>query len=164
MALFLEILQRYGPGHLLDLGTGHDLIFDLGGTLSNPAEGFVRSINYALRQHGLAERDEEDLKLLIGPRWTRRFEHALYDGIPDALSRFKARRMSLGACTSKRTDFAELILEKFRIRNAFEFARGADIGIQKRQQLADLLSEGLVSTRSIMIGDRAVRHHSRPRQ
>ena len=162
-----------------------DLIFDLDGTLSNPAEGFVRSINYALRQHGLAERDEEDLNLLIGPPLDEAFravidmpetqdvsglvysyrerysavgytENVLYEGIPDALSGFKGRGMSLGVCTSKRTDFAELILEKFGIRSAFEFVRRADIGIPKRQQLADLLSEGLVSARSVMIGDRAV--------
>ena len=38
----------------------------------------------------------------------------------------------------------------------FRFLSGGDIGVHKWQQLAEMLANGIVSSRSIMIGDRAV--------
>jgi len=51
----------------------------------------------------------------------------------------------MGICTSKRKDFAEKILELFQIRYHFEFVNGGDVGIQKWQQIEELLGNGFIS-------------------
>ncbi len=43
------------------------LIFDLDGTISDPKDGIVRSINYALESHGFDHRTEQELVTFIGP-------------------------------------------------------------------------------------------------
>ena len=46
---------------------GKFIIFDLDGTISDPKEGIVRSMNYALKSHGFAEKSEAELVKYIGP-------------------------------------------------------------------------------------------------
>jgi phosphoglycolate phosphatase len=53
-------------------------------------------------------------------------------------------------------DFAERILERFKLRAFFSFVDGGDVGISKQSQLERLRATGLVGPESIMIGDRAV--------
>jgi len=43
------------------------VVFDLDGTLSNPLEGFARSINHALQLQGLPRREPHELARFIGP-------------------------------------------------------------------------------------------------
>jgi phosphoglycolate phosphatase len=161
------------------------LIFDLDGTLSNPAEGIARSINYALLAFGYTPIARDDVSQYIGPPLDQTFraitgsssaEHAtefvakfreryadvgyaentLYDGIPDALSALRDRGHVLGLCTSKRVDFADRILRLFGLREHFTFVSGGDVGIHKGEQLRALLHDGAIDTTSVMIGDRAV--------
>lgn len=161
------------------------LVFDLDGTLSDPGVGIVRSLNYALVRHGYEERPESELSRYIGPPLDQTFalltcstqpseiislvetyreryssvgyaENAIYGGIPQALERLVNAGARLGICTSKRRDFAEKILEMFAIREYFVFVDGGDVGITKWQQLEGLLRKGVVTTDSVMIGDRDV--------
>src|SRR4051812_14708674 len=161
------------------------LIFDLDGTISDPAVGISRSINYALSSFGYPKLPEESISKYIGPavdetfaqisgssssehivalvgKYRERYaeigysENVIYPGVVDALERLVARRVSLGLCTSKRADFAEKILALFGIREHFQFVNGGDIGTRKEGQLRGLLSDGVVDARSTMIGDRAV--------
>ena len=121
-----------------------DLVFDLDGTLSDPVDGFVRSLNYALAEHGLPKCNEEELKKFIGPPLDQTFravlglddaadvgslvlayrerystigysENEIYAVIPEALISLKTFGMTLGVCTSKPTDFAERIISMFNI-------------------------------------------------
>lgn len=62
----------------------------------------------------------------------------------------------MGVCTSKRTDFAEKILEMFGLWDCFSFVSGGDVGIRKADQLGGLLRDGLIDRTAVMIGDRAV--------
>jgi phosphoglycolate phosphatase len=64
--------------------------------------------------------------------------------------------LKLGVCTSKRVDFAERILKLFDLWHLFAFVDGGDVGIQKWQQLQALKEGGVVSLKSLMIGDRNV--------
>ncbi|MEZ5558618.1 MAG: HAD hydrolase-like protein [Pseudomonadales bacterium] len=161
------------------------LIFDLDGTLSEPAQGIGRSINFALAAHRFEPIDETTVSRFIGPpldetfrtitgldspalirslvdRYRERYaevgyaENALYPGIAEALHDLSNRGCVLGVCTSKRGDFAEQILQLFELRELFAFVSGGDIGISKHQQLERLLAEGVVSPASTMIGDRSV--------
>ena len=162
-----------------------ELIFDLDGTLTDTALGFVRSVNFSLESHGISPVDEDDLKKFIGPpldgafreilhldqgkdvssfisKYRERYsevgfsENILYDGIPDVLVAIRGLGFRLGVCTSKRVDFAERILALFDIRQHFEFVNGAEVGVKKSSQLKELINQNFVDTRSIMIGDRHV--------
>ena len=160
-----------------------NLVFDLDGTLTDPAEGIVKCLNYALSEHGHTSRKPVELQRYIGPPLDESFrdllqlaasepvddlvatyrvrfarvgytENVLYEGIPEALNDLRAAGLTLGVCTSKRVDFAEQILELFSLRQYFEFVHGGDVGISKGQQLAELLEQGHVDQNSTMIGDR----------
>ena len=162
-----------------------ELIFDLDGTLSDPALGFVRSVNYSLEAHGISPFEEDDPKKFIGPpldgafreilhfdqdkdvssyvsKYRERYsdvgfsENTLYPGIPDVLVALPGLGFRLGVCTSKRVDFAERILTLFNIRDHFDFVNGAEVGIKKSSQLKELLAQNFINAHSIMIGDRRV--------
>lgn len=162
------------------------LIFDLDGTISDPKEGIVKSLNYALSVNGYETKKSVEIEKFIGPPLDYMFEeltnvtdekeignlvksyreryaevgyseNTLYKGmIPVLASLAENTSIKVGICTSKRKDFAEKILELFQIRHLFEFVNGGDIGIQKWQQIEGLLGEGVISKDSVMIGDRAV--------
>ncbi|MCX7173508.1 MAG: HAD hydrolase-like protein [Proteobacteria bacterium] len=161
------------------------LVFDLDGTISDPAVGIGRSINYALEHHGYPTIAETEVPQFIGPpldnsfalitgnsspdhlaalvsKYRERYadvgyaENILYSGVPEALEVLASAGVAIGLCTSKRVDFAESILGLFGLRRHFRFLSGGEIGVHKRQQLAALLSDRTISPASIMIGDRAV--------
>ena len=87
-------------------------------------------------------------------------ENVIYPGIPEALTELASRQTSMGVCTSKRADYAAKILELFNIHDHFRFVNGGDIGVKKQQQVASLLSNGIISPHSSLIGDRAVDVHA----
>lgn len=161
------------------------LIFDLDGTLSDPAVGILRSINYALTSFGYSEISESEVAAYIGPpidltfrkltqstsaehvlalvaKYRNRYadigysENRLYPGIIEALRLLRARGLSLGVCTSKRVDVGEKVLSMFQLREYFDFVSGGEVGVTKSDQLYSLLTQGIVGKDSLMIGDRAV--------
>ena len=176
-------------GALEERGARSFLVFDLDGTLSDPAVGIGRSINYALDAFGYAPVADGALSSYIGPpldetfarltgsdsrahaaelvaKYRERYadvgyaENVLYPGVPEALRHLTDLEIPLGVCTSKRVDFAERILALFGLRPLFEFVSGGEIGVQKHEQLAALIADGVVAARSTMIGDRAVDVHA----
>ena len=161
------------------------LVFDLDGTISDNSVGIVRSINYALTAFGYQDVAEDTVAQYIGPpldsvfsritrtdspdrirdlvlKFRERYsdigyaENTLYIGIPEVLQHLASRGVQMGVCTGKRADFAERILTMFGLRDHFAFVRGGNLGVQKEDQLRDLLAERAIEARSIMIGDRAV--------
>jgi len=161
------------------------LVFDLDGTISDPAVGIGRSINYALQFYSYPAISEDQVSQFIGPQLDTTFEsitgnsspthiaalvskyreryadvgyaeNILYSGVPEALEALASAGVPIGLCTSKRVDFAESILRLFGLRHHFRFLSGGEIGVHKKQQLASLLSDRTISLASIMIGDRAV--------
>jgi phosphoglycolate phosphatase len=161
------------------------LVFDLDGTISDPACGIERSINYALTNSGFPALNPDQIDNYIGPpldeafaaitsisssdqiaalvaKYRERYsdvgysENVLYPGIPEALDELASHDACMGVCTSKRADFADRILQLFQIRHYFSFVDGGDIGVRKEQQVALLLSKGAIASSSWFIGDRAV--------
>lgn len=161
------------------------LIFDLDGTISDPSVGIERCVNYALTAHGFPEVSAAQVAAEIGPQIDETFckfrpdadhttivtlvatyreryaevgysENQLYPGVAEALHALSARGVRMGVCTSKRKDFAEKILDRFGLRPYFCFVEGGDIGIKKREQLADLLQSAAIDRWALMIGDRSV--------
>lgn len=161
------------------------LIFDLDGTLSDPSVGIYRCMNFALSAYGYAEVSKETVAAEIGPpldeafgrfqpgadkatieglvaKYRERYaslgysENQLYPGVAELLAGLVQAKVRVGVCTSKRKDFAEKILAMFGLLDSFSFVSGGDIGIQKREQLAELLHAGKIDASAVMIGDRAV--------
>lgn len=161
------------------------LVFDLDGTISDPAVGIGRCLNHALSRFGHPPVPETNVSAVIGPPLDHTFrsidpswsdnhiaelvgvfreryaevgysENILYPGIPEALDALSEAGVALGLCTSKRVDFADTIVTMFGLRHHFRFLNGGDIGVKKSGQLATLLRDGTISSASIMIGDRAV--------
>ncbi|NLZ39115.1 MAG: HAD family hydrolase [Firmicutes bacterium] len=123
------------------------ILFDLDGTLTDPAAGIIASLRYALTQMGVQEEDEEKYRLFIGPPLKDSFremygfndkqideaiklyrEHysrsGLYDnkvfpGITDLLARLKADERKLYVATTKMTAFAEIVLKHFALEHYF---------------------------------------------
>ena len=162
------------------------LIFDLDGTISDPKEGIVRSINYSLEHHGFEMKNDTEIATHIGPPLDQTFfhltqetdnslinslvakyrerysetgysENIMYDGMAQTLSLlYDSKKCKLAICTSKRVDFAEKILDLFGLLGLFRFVNGGDIGIEKWQQLSQLSNDGVISKNCVMIGDRSV--------
>jgi phosphoglycolate phosphatase len=168
--------------------TAH-LVFDLDGTISDPAVGIGRSINYALTHFGYPTIADDQVTNYIGPpldeiftaitstpspdeigglvgKYRERYatigysENVIYPGIREALTELASRHNAMGVCTSKRADYAAKILKLFNIDHHFQFVDGGDVGVRKQQQLASLLSNGIISPQSSLIGDRAVDVHA----
>lgn len=143
------------------------ILFDLDGTLTDPEEGLVRSLNAGLREVGLQERSNEELRPCIGPplrdtyeeyfglskekteqaiRGFRAyyetkgiFENRLYEGIEDVLDELQKAGKTLILATSKPTDFAVQILEHFGIDEYFDFVGGASLD-ETRTEKIEVLS------------------------
>jgi len=131
------------------------LLFDLDGTLTDPALGITNSILYALEKMGFPRPPRAELYPFIGPPLVESFqkycsmtaaeaEHALavyreyfsvtglfenevYEGIPAALANLRAAGFSLCLATSKPEKFARQIMDHFDLAKYFDFIGGADI-------------------------------------
>lgn len=129
------------------------ILFDLDGTLTDPAEGITKCIAYALEAKGIITPDLDSLKPLIGPplkdtfmhsygfgeqealvcvdKYRERFamqglyENMLFDGVPELLERLKSKDYKVYLATSKPEIFAHRILQHFAIDQYFDFAGGS---------------------------------------
>lgn len=123
------------------------ILFDLDGTLTDPAPGILRSLRYALEKLGIAEEDDGTLIQFIGPPLTESFrsvygleaavveeairnyrehhwesglyENAVYPGIPELLAKLHGEGRTLYIATTKMTSFAEKVLEHFGLAHFF---------------------------------------------
>lgn len=144
-------------------------LFDLDGTLTDPAFGITRSLAYALEQLGRPVADPDALRHHIGPplsiifadigvaeaqipraiaayreRYTDvgMFENALVPGIAELLAALAATGVQLVIATSKPDAHAEIILQHFAIRAPFVFVGGASLD-GRRSVKADVVAHAL---------------------
>lgn len=130
-----------------------NILFDLDGTLTDPAEGITNSVMYALKKYGITVSDRRELYCFIGPplltsfcglygfseaeglqavafyreyfRETGIFENRVYDGTVPMLSALKNAGKRLILATSKPEEFALRILEHFDLLPFFDTVAGA---------------------------------------
>ncbi len=123
------------------------ILFDLDGTLSDPGEGLINSLIYALK-HFSIEGDPQILRTFIGPplvdsfqeqfgfdaeqtaeaiRIYRQhfhdhglFKNVIYPGIPELLQDLTKDGKTLAIATTKPTVYALQILEYFKIDHFFQ--------------------------------------------
>lgn len=146
------------------------LLFDLDGTLTDPAEGIFNSIIYSLKRFGIDKPEEEVLRKFIGPplidsfseyfgfseeksneaiKFYReyfsvkgKFENKLYPGVAEFLSEMKKRGKTLLVATSKPEPFAKDILEHFNLSQYFDVIAGCDLNDNKSTK-GKVISESL---------------------
>jgi len=131
------------------------ILFDLDGTLTDPAEGITKSVAYALDHFGIRANDPGTLYRFIGPPLKESFrkfygfddemaleaiekyreyyrakgiyENRLIEGMDDLLRELSEDGRHLIVATAKPEVFAETVLEHFDIRKYFRFVCGADL-------------------------------------
>ncbi len=146
------------------------ILFDLDGTLTDPAEGITNSVAYALAKYGIEVEDKTTLNTFIGPPLSESFrkyfkfsilqsvdavtkyreyyhdrgifENRLYDGIPEMLAALKAAGKCVIMATSKPTVFAERIAVHFDFRKYFDIIVGSELD-GTRVDKAEVIKEAL---------------------
>lgn len=161
------------------------LIFDLDGTLTDPALGVVRCMNYALTSFDYSPLPDHQISKHIGPpledtlalltgsddkshvdalaaAYRERYgeigfkENTVYDGVVDMLQALKSNGTNMMVCTSKLEINAIRVLNEFNLLDYFDHINGSAEPGPKSMQLAKLLDEGKIDTEALMIGDRHV--------
>ncbi len=129
------------------------ILFDLDGTLTDPARGLVSGFEYAFKKLGIKYGERDSLRRFIGPplheEWQREFgftpkesadaievfreyydvygwwDNEPYSGIHEMLSELKAEGKTLALATSKPEDTAKRVLNLFGLTEYFDFVGGA---------------------------------------
>lgn len=160
------------------------ILFDLDGTVTDPAEGIVNSILYSLERMGIDEPDPGSLKDFIGPplheSYIRRygldradafqavdlyreyfaprgiFENRLYPGMAELLGGLARLGGKLVLATSKPTVYARRILEHFNLDEFFVLIQGSELdGRRTRKSEVVRTAMKKISTEAaVMVGDR----------
>lgn len=148
------------------------LLFDLDGTLTNPAEGITNSFIHALKELGLEIPTYEKLLTFIGPPLIETFktqfgfdeemarlgvkkyreyfsekglfENEVYEGIFEMLEKLKAAGYRLLIATSKPEPFSIRIAEKFGFAKYFEKICGSNLD-ETRSRKAEVIAYALES-------------------
>jgi phosphoglycolate phosphatase len=147
------------------------LLFDLDGTLTDPREGIVGSLRYALAELGLPAPSDDELSSFIGPPLhdsLRRllgaeranslpralelyrerfgtvgmFENRVYPGIAEALAALGDAGWRLWVVTSKPSVFAAPILRHFDLTRHFAGVYGAELS-GERSNKSELIAHFL---------------------
>lgn len=142
-------------------------LFDLDGTLTDPAIGITNSVMHALEKYDIHVEDRSELYPFIGPPLdysfktfygfsdedavqaikyyreyfsvTGLFENKVYDGITEMLGELKEKGVKIALATSKPYEFSIKILKHFDLYKYFDFFGAAtmDGRISKK---ADVIS------------------------
>ncbi len=146
------------------------ILFDLDGTLTDPAVGITNSVAYALEKFGITVEDKMELCKFIGPplldafseyygfsreeslkaleyyreyfRSVGIFENKLYPGTAELLASLKSSGKRIILATSKPEKFAKIILEHFKIDSYFDFVAGASMD-ETRSKKSDVIAYAL---------------------
>ena len=131
------------------------ILFDLDGTITDPAEGITTCVRHALHCQGIEEENYQNLCRMIGPPLAEGFrdfyhmdeEHAWqavrdfrelfakigveknipYPGMKEALLRLRDAGKVLYVATSKPEPFARAIADRFGLAECFDFVGGASL-------------------------------------
>lgn len=149
------------------------IIFDLDGTLTDSAEGVIRSAQHMQEKMGISKWADEDLKFIVGPPLIKTFtedfqmnqedaqralgffreryatvglfENKVYDGIPEMLEELKKKGKCLVVATSKKEETAVRILKHFGIDGYFDIIGGdnREIGRDTKAKVIEYVLESL---------------------
>lgn len=159
------------------------VLFDLDGTLTDPAPGITRCLAHALRCVDVPVPSYDELLLAIGPPWESYlpglgvpvervdetlghyrdeyeagglFEATVYDGIPALLAALQDDGFEIALATSKPINSASRVIDHFGLSDYFTFLGGATLD-GTRSHKHDVISHVLATLGHrdvVMIGDR----------
>ena len=160
------------------------ILFDLDGTVTDPAEGIVNSILYSLERMGIEEPDTRVLTDFIGPplheSYMRRYgldrdgafravdlyreyfaprgilENRLYPGMAELLGGLARRGADLVLATSKPTVYARRILAHFHLDGLFAHIQGSELDVRRtrKREVVRAALERVSPRGAVMVGDR----------
>jgi len=163
-----------------------NLFFDLDGTISNPKEGIVNCINYAVDRIEGKLLSPESLEQYIGPPLEEIFfsvlsvpseknikhavqlykkqyhrdgwkQNVLYNGIHDTLRRLNESGKDCYICTTKSTKIAKLIIKHFTLRQYFKEVFGCDDSRKKSEIISSIIDNySLDKRKTAIVGDRYI--------
>ena len=135
------------------------ILFDLDGTLTDPAEGITNSVMYALKKYNISVTDRTTLFGFIGPplqnsfvkyfnfspeealtaiKYYREyfrdkgiFENKVYPQIPELLDSLKKQGKTLLVASSKAEEFVIRILKHFDLFDYFDCIAGASMDLSR---------------------------------
>lgn len=147
------------------------ILFDLDGTLTDPAEGLTNALRYAMEAMGMEPWSREQLLCFIGPplldsarellhmsvaeseEYLRQFrvyfddrgwhENLLFDGVAEMLKALKDEGATLVLATSKPEPFAIRILEHFGVSQYFTVIAGSTLD-ETRTRKGEVIAYALV--------------------
>lgn len=151
------------------------VLFDLDGTLTDPAEGITRCIAYALEQLQAPVPQQAELLRWIGPPLRQNFaaylhsdtlagqalalyrerfategifENRLYPGVPSLLADVQASGCRLFLASAKPLPYVERILEHFGLSRYFAGVAGASLDghVSSKQEVIGLVIPQLASS------------------
>lgn len=148
------------------------ILFDLDGTLTDPAEGIYNSVYHALSRMGRPRPPIEKMPAFIGPPLVEGFsavcgmseeegerardffreyypakgifECRLYDGTEEMLAALTGRGYRLVLATSKPEIFARRILDRFGLSRYFTYVAGSLLD-ESRSQKSEVITYALAS-------------------
>jgi len=132
-----------------------NILFDLDGTLTDPKEGIINSVKFALSKMGVNESEVGDLMKFIGPplhvsfrdfcgfneentelavQYFREYftdkginENSIFPGVVELLESLKSRKFNMFIATSKPTVHANTVLDNFGITKYFQYVKGSNL-------------------------------------
>src|SRR5699024_9918273 len=147
------------------------ILFDLDGTLTDPAEGITKAVEAALNHYGITVADRAALHKFIGPPLDESFpefygfdaartaeatevfradfdrqgwrENIPYPGVEDMLRDLRAAGKRLLVATSKPEVFALRIMEHFGLARYFDHICGAPMDNQEGAKKAAVIRDAL---------------------
>ena len=147
------------------------ILFDLDGTLTDPAEGITKAVEAALNHYGITVADRAALHKFIGPPLDESFpefygfdaartaeatevfrayfdrqgwrENIPYPGVEDMLRDLRAAGKRLLVVTSKPEVFALRIMEHFGLAQYFDHICGAPMDNQEGAKKAAVIRDAL---------------------
>lgn len=177
-------IKRAGrAGRRSPLALYDTVLFDLDGTLTDSAEGILRSVDYALEHMGYPPVPEHQRRLYVGPPLLESFqklngmtpeqslegvrlfrerynkigwtENRVYAGIPRMLRALKAQGVRLAVATAKPVAFAEQVIEHFGLMPYFDCVSSAPMD-ESGLPKEELIRRALTGNdgRIAMVGDR----------
>lgn len=145
------------------------ILFDLDGTLTDPALGITNSVSFALKKFGI-EAQRKELYKFIGPPLVDSFmeyygfdyekankalgyyreyfsvkgifENIIFEGVEEMLKSLKNSGKKIILATSKPEKYAVQILEYFKITEYFDFVAGATMD-EKRNRKEQVIEYAL---------------------
>lgn len=178
MRSFVDTRKKKG------IGLEMIVVFDLDGTLSDPAPGITSSINYALNRMRIQRQSTDRLTKYIGPPLKHIFqellqgsknqdidraiafyreryfrtgfkENRLYPEVKITLKLMKKRGHRLYIATTKESQIAKAIIDHFGLTSLFEAVLGCGLKREKQELLQLIREEEHHHLDMAMVGDRS---------